>query len=129
MKLAIPTVNEHPTLNSKPNDTMEGAKSYVIYDTSSEEFTFFENGYLNSDECYISRDLKLMGVTGVITPSICNECYKNLQSQGIDVWKDEGSKTIRLAIQKLVMCGLSIIAEAPLCSSPKHYLIAQTITR
>ncbi len=123
MKIAIPTTENNPTLSSAPNKLMGTAKAIVIYDTNLDKFEVFENIYLDKDDCHLSRDLKNLGVDAVVAFEVCSPCFDNLRHMGIDVWKDDGSATIREAYQKFVIGGLFLKTKPSTCHCPKHKTI------
>lgn len=103
MKVIIPATEDKPSLNTHPSRLFGSAKSYIIYDTCEDTFMSIENTFFGTKNIDIASDLKDLGVGSVVTERICETCLHNLQEMEIDVWKDDGSYTIREAFQKFML--------------------------
>ena len=108
MKVLIPTTEQEPDLNTTPNRILGTAKSYLIYDTQDNTFSTIENTFFDTKDVNIAFDFKDMGIDNVITAKICQVCFDNLETAGIQVWQDDDSITIREAYQKFIMGGLFV---------------------
>ena len=125
MKVLIPTNDKHPTMNSSPNQMMGTSSAFVIYDTNTDEMFVFENAYLDKKECHLSDDLKDLGIDAIVAANVCSPCHGNLLERGIDVWKDDGSVSIREVVNKFVIGGLFLMTEASPCRCPRHSAVVE----
>ncbi|MCE7734618.1 MAG: hypothetical protein GPJ54_07070 [Candidatus Heimdallarchaeota archaeon] len=123
MKILVPSSESSPTLVSAPSILMGTSKAFMIYDTDDESFTSIRNKYLDSDECHLAKDLAAMGVTNVIVNKVCDPCFGNLRKQGIEIYKEEKSITIREVFQNFLMGGWFIMTESGNCTCPKHKIM------
>ena len=108
MKVLIPTTEQEPSLSTTPNRILGTAKSYLIYDIQDNTFSTIENTFFDTKDVNIAFDFKDLGIDNVITAKICQVCYENLRTAGIQVWQDDDSITIREAYQKFIMGGLFV---------------------
>ena len=116
MKILIPTIDEVATLNSQPSKIFGNAKSFLIYNTNTDQFYTVENTfYVNRrDDLEIAEDLKALGIDNIITENICKGCHHSITAAGIEIWSDPDSIYVRESCQKFVMGGLFIM------STPAH---------
>ncbi len=106
MKVLIPTTEKKPDMNTRPARILGSAKSYIIFDTDDNSFTSIENHLFDKHNHIEGDELKTLGVNNVVTEVVCETCYNNIKSAGIDIWEDDKSASIRETTQKLSIGGL-----------------------
>ncbi|MCY3413862.1 MAG: hypothetical protein INQ03_19620 [Candidatus Heimdallarchaeota archaeon] len=133
MKILIPANEMNSNMNTSPSRVFGSARSYILIDEEM-NLTSIENSLYDVDEKDIARELKDLGVSVIITEKICQTCYANLIAEGIDIWNDDGSITIREVHQKYLIGGIwpmnepgSLVMHTMTTAQLEKYQIKQAI--
>lgn len=106
MKVCIPSSVVEPTLDSKPEPILGNAKSYLVYDRSTDTFEIIPKFTEDNFDCKLAVYLDDHKVDVVIAHQLCEACFDIFESLDIDLWRCDGCKTIREVYQKYIMGGI-----------------------
>jgi len=114
MKVLISANDTHPNFGSSLSRVFGNSPAFVIYDTNTKNFQAIDNEYYSDKHVDIGKDLHKLNIDAIITEKLCDTCFSSISKYGIDVWKDDGSISIREAINKFVIGGLFLMTKGEL---------------
>ena len=120
MKILFPAGNKESGMKSGVSRLLGYAKSFLIYDTDDLNFINLDNAYYDGNNDNLAKDLVELGVTDIITPRICRNCYADFKKAGIEIWRDDDSLSIREAYQKFLLGGIFLMSEGDHNTCPNH---------
>lgn len=120
MKILFPAGNKQSTMKSSLSRLLGYAKSFLIYNADELSFITLDNAYYDGNNDNLSKDLVELGVTDIISPRICQNCYADFKNAGIEIWKDDDSINIREAYQKFLLGGIFLMDEGNHNTCPNH---------
>jgi len=114
MKVLISANDTHPNFESSLSRVFGNSPAFVIYNTNTKNFQPIDNEYYSDKYVDIGKDLHKLNIDAIITEKLCDICFSSINKYGIDIWKDDGSISIREAINKFLIGGLFLMKEGVL---------------
>jgi len=120
MKVAIPSKDRNPTLESELEACPHDAASLVIYNTGSEETVYME---IDPDvrPCEHIEEFTKRGITDLVSNACCMEHFQDFRNAGITVWKASPAVNIRDMINNFLLCGAWVVDEKSAAQQQKDY--------
>ena len=112
MKVGIPSLAEHPTMESELSTCPRMAKSILIYNTATEETENILVDHIPDKPCEHIPKLVERGVTDFVSGKCCKDHFDDFRTRGITVWKASPVVNIRDMINNFLLCGAWVADEA-----------------